>query len=150
MRITRHPRLLPSLALFSCLALGAGLGFAMVDDPAADVAALAAAATAADADAAAWWEYARGLAAVGRHADAAEACAEVLAREPYHRGARLERVLALARASDADALYQVLSELTFSEPALALNACARSELLPYLEIERFAALAAEARVQAVD
>jgi thioredoxin-like negative regulator of GroEL len=150
MSLRYHSRWLPLSIVLACAITSAGASFALVAGDSAALAELETAALAEDADAEAWWRYAAALSAAAQDAHALQAIEQVLARSPYHEGARFERCLLLARGGDPEALLAWMEELVYTHPAMANNALQRPELAPYLGDVRFQDLAAEARVQAVD
>lgn len=150
MTMIRRSPWVPLSIVLACVVASAASSWAVSADDAVELDVLEAAALGEAADAEAWWAYAQGLVVAEREAHALQAIEQVLERAPYHEAARYEKALLLARSGETGVLLAWLEELVYTHPALAAGAFARSELAPYLADERFRALAAEARVQAVD
>ncbi|MEX1088279.1 MAG: hypothetical protein WEC36_03565 [Phycisphaeraceae bacterium] len=150
----QHPRLPAAAVLLLAAALGAALVMlggattqGQADTPLAD---LERAIARSDADAAAWHAYAAKLEELKQYDRAALAYQRVLELEPYHRQAKLHTAIVLAQLGDAERYLAYLGDLTIADPKLAADLFARPENQAYLRQPRFAALARDARSQAMD
>lgn len=85
-----------------------------------------------------------------RYTEAAAAYAKVLEREPYHREARFQRAWCLAAAGEKEAFYGVMQDLVIGEAKLSVDLFDTTVARAWLSEPRFAALAREARSQAMD
>lgn len=106
--------------------------------------------SAPDATPQTWLLYGQRLGENGRYRHAAVAYHKFLESEPYHREARFQYALALARANETEDLFTFLRDLVFAEPKLAVDLLDRRECQAYLSEPRFQSLQREARVQAMD
>jgi hypothetical protein len=97
-----------------------------------------------------WLAYGRRLAEDSQFARAALAFGRVVQVDPYNRPARFEYVIALAKASDTETLFQFLRDQVYVEPLLAVELLARPELQPFMGEPRFETLLKEARAQSMD
>jgi cytochrome c-type biogenesis protein CcmH/NrfG len=100
--------------------------------------------------AATWFAYGNALADAKQWSKAATAYKEVLAIEPARKDAKFQCALALAQAGQADEFYSFQKELVYGEAKLAVELFERPEAQKYLAEDRFAALAREAKNQALD
>lgn len=150
----RYPRTPAVIVLLLASALGAGVmalsGTVTQGRSGVPLAELERAIAHSDADATAWYAYAGKLEELRQFDHAAQAYQRVLELEPYHRQAKLHAALVLAQLGDAERYLAYLSNLTIADPKLAADIFARPESQGYLSQPRFAALAREARSQAMD
>jgi tetratricopeptide (TPR) repeat protein len=100
--------------------------------------------------AATWRAYGDALGDAKQYAKAATAYREALQLEPGSRDAKFQLGIALAQAGLADDLYAFQKDLVYGEAKLAVELFERPETQKYLAQERFAALAKEAKSQAMD
>ena len=103
-----------------------------------------------DVPAATWGAYAQKLMEAKRFDDAASAYKKVLDKEPANRTARTGAAIALAKAKNEEEFYKFMSELTDSDPKMAMDIFDRGECQAWLGQTRFKALQHEARAQAMD
>lgn len=143
--------------------LGASAAYAIATSPAARRASpgeskascaasaeLACALAGGQTNTATWMSYAQRLQCDGQPADAAEAYAKVLAREPYNQAAWVGRAAALAAVGDEDKLAEFLTDLVLANAKLAVEVFGRSDIQPLLRSERLRSLREEALSQSMD
>jgi hypothetical protein len=97
-----------------------------------------------------WLAYGEHLFGTQQFARAAMAYEKVLETEPYHRPARFQRALCLARAQDSAGLLEYLRSQLHVEPKLVAELMDRPELGSFLGDASFSSLQKEARAQAMD
>jgi hypothetical protein len=97
-----------------------------------------------------WSAYAQKLMEAKRFDDAASAYKKVLVKEPANRNAKTGAAIALAKAKNEEEFYKFMSDLTYSEPKLAMDIFDRGECQAWLGQTRFKTLQHEARAQAMD
>jgi predicted Zn-dependent protease len=97
-----------------------------------------------------WNAYAQKLMEAKRFDDAASAYKKVLEKEPANRSARTGTAIALAKAKNEEEFYKFMSELTYSDPKMAMDLFDRGECQAWLGQARFKTLQHEARAQAMD
>ena len=102
------------------------------------------------ADAGVWSSYGRRLSEQKRFAAAASAYQRALELNPLDRGAQFNRAISLAQCGAGDQLYTLLKDLVVSDPKTAVDVLERPECGGVLSQQRFVALAADARMQALD
>jgi alkyl sulfatase BDS1-like metallo-beta-lactamase superfamily hydrolase len=90
------------------------------------------------------------LRAEGSFGPAADAYCRVLDEEPYNREARFWTAICLAGAGDEARLEAFMDQLALSEAKLAVELFQRSELAPFADSPKMAALLEQARDQAKD
>ncbi|HEV8292027.1 MAG TPA: tetratricopeptide repeat protein [Tepidisphaeraceae bacterium] len=100
--------------------------------------------------AATWNNYAQKLMEAKRFSDAASAYKKVLEKEPANRTAKTGAAIALAKAQNEEEFYKFMSELTYSDPKMAMDIFDRGECQAWLGQTRFKTLQHEARAQAMD
>lgn len=97
-----------------------------------------------------WMDYAQKLMEAKRYNDAASAYKKALDKEPANRKARTGAAIALAKAQNEEEFYKFMSELTYSDPKMALDLFDRGECQAWLGQTRFKTLQHEAKAQAMD
>lgn len=102
------------------------------------------------ADVQTWLAYGQALYGTGQFARSAMAYEKAIELEPYHRPARFQRGLALAKAGDREGLFDYLTAQLHQEPKLVAELLDRPELGAFLTEARYASLQKEARAQAMD
>ena len=100
--------------------------------------------------AATWNSYAQALMEAKRYGDAASAYKKVLEKEPANRTAKTGAAIALAKAQNEEQFYLFMSDLTYSDPKVAMDIFDRGECQAWLSQTRFKTLQHEARAQAMD
>ena len=97
-----------------------------------------------------WAAYAQKLMEAKRYNDAASAYKKVLIKAPADKSARTGAAIALAKAQNEEEFYKFMSELTYSEPKMAMDIFDRGECQAWLGQPRFKTLQHEAKAQAMD
>ncbi|HEV8378041.1 MAG TPA: tetratricopeptide repeat protein [Tepidisphaeraceae bacterium] len=97
-----------------------------------------------------WTAYAQKLMEAKRYNDAASAYKKVLIKAPADRTAKTGAAIALAKAQNEEEFYKFMSELTYSDPKMAMDIFDRGECQAWLSQTRFKTLQHEARAQAMD
>ena len=97
-----------------------------------------------------WTAYAQKLMEAKRYNDAASAYRKVLIKAPADKAAKTGAAIALAKAGNEEEFYKFMSELTYSEPKMAMDIFDRGECQAWLGQTRFKTLQHEARAQAMD
>jgi tetratricopeptide (TPR) repeat protein len=149
-----HYRRLPSIAVLVAFALAAILyarpwkaagaaGGTSIEQLEQQIAA-------GQADVPTWLAYGQALFDAGQFARSALAYEKAIESEPYHRPARFQRGLALAKAGDREGLLDFLNAQLHQEPKLVAELLARPELGSHLADSRYSTLQKEAAAQAMD
>ncbi len=102
------------------------------------------------ADANTWDAYGHKLHELKRYDRAIAAYRKALELEPLHREARIHCAIALVQSGDREGSFAHMSHLVLADPKLAEDLFELPELRECLADARFAALAKEAHVQAMD
>jgi tetratricopeptide (TPR) repeat protein len=102
------------------------------------------------ADANIWDAYGHKLHELKRYDRAIAAYRKALELEPLHREARIHCAIALVQSGDRDGAFAHMSHLVLADPKLAEDLFELPELRPCLAEPRFASLAKEAHIQAMD
>jgi hypothetical protein len=97
-----------------------------------------------------WAAYAQKLLEAKRFDDAASAYKKVLVKEPANRTAKTGAAIALAKAKNEEEFYKFMTDLTYSDPKVAMDIFDRGECQAWLGQTRFKTLQHEARAQAMD
>ena len=97
-----------------------------------------------------WTAYAQKLMEAKRYNDSASAYKKVLSKAPADRTAKTGAAIALAKAQNEEEFYKFMTDLTYSDPKLAMDIFDRGECQAWLGQIRFKTLQHEARAQAMD
>jgi len=153
--IKRHSRIPAALVLVAAIALAGvylfawnRLARAQTSSRALDQ--LESLIAAGRADAAIWDAYGQKLQELKRYDRAVAAYHKALEIEPLHRDARFHCAIALVEMGDREATFIHMRDLVIGDPKLAEDLFERPEMRACLAEARFAALAKEAHVQAMD
>ena len=102
------------------------------------------------ADASTWDLYGQKLQEMKRYDRAIAAYRRAMELEPMHRDTRFHCAIALVEAGDREGSFAYMRDMVLGDPKLAEDLFERAEMRECLAEARFAALAKEAHVQAMD